>query len=154
IRSNENFSNVINPEQIEQIISWIDPSSSSINHGLELILRGSQDGFTENIFYKKCKNINKTVIVLKVRETTEILGGYNPLTWDKQKGQRYKETNDSFIFALKENGIDSIYSRVKRADCAIYCKKNSGPSFGYSDLYMVKESQKSQVKKFQIEEYE
>ncbi|RIB10460.1 kinase-like domain-containing protein [Gigaspora rosea] len=179
IRSNEEFSTVITAEHEEEIISWIDPSSSCIKH-LKLILRGSRDGFTKSIFYEKCRNIDKTVIVLKVQVTGEILGGYNPLTLNMQKWKKYKETNDSFIFALNKKGIGSIYSKVKRADHAICCiKKNSGPSFGYSDLYMhskkvkiwkccpcdyetpikiidngSQKPQKFQTEKFQIEDYE
>ena len=69
---------------------------------------------------------------MKVKGTDEILGGYNPVGWDKPTNNiyDYKSCNDSFIFSLK-NGIiqNSILSRVKHQKYAICCNPNDGPNF-------------------------
>ncbi|CAG8816276.1 13313_t:CDS:2, partial [Gigaspora margarita] len=97
------------------------------------VTKGIRDSFTKSIFYEKCRNFDKTVIVLKVQGTG---GDYNPLTWGKQNWKKFKETNVSFIIALNNKCISSIYSKVKHADYVVYCRKSSSLSFGYSDLYM------------------
>jgi hypothetical protein len=46
-----------------------------------------------------------TLVIIKVKGTDEILGGYNPLMWDKNTSGVFKETNDSFIFSLKNGNV-------------------------------------------------
>ncbi|RIB24113.1 hypothetical protein C2G38_2070848 [Gigaspora rosea] len=70
-----------------------------------------------------------TVVVIKVKNTNEILGGYNPLIWTKQG--KYLATTNSFIFSLKTQYLpNSIISRIIRADFAIGCYPKYGPIFG------------------------
>ncbi|RHZ69960.1 hypothetical protein Glove_276g19 [Diversispora epigaea] len=58
-----------------------------------------------------------SVVVVKVKGTDEIIGGYNPLTWDNTldgKVNKWMEIKNSFIFSLKNgNTQNSILSRVK-----------------------------------------
>ncbi|CAG8439637.1 3461_t:CDS:1, partial [Acaulospora colombiana] len=80
-------------------------------------------------------------------ETQEILGGYNPVAWDKTTFSdgsymgSWVHTNKSFIFSLKNGNIcESIVSRVKAPDRAIYnyssnYQNKRGPNFG-GVLYM------------------
>ncbi|CAG8782470.1 2048_t:CDS:1, partial [Racocetra persica] len=44
------------------------------------LLFRNRGGFDRKVFFDKCRNINDTIILLKVEGTGEILGGYNPLT--------------------------------------------------------------------------
>ncbi|CAG8777380.1 18594_t:CDS:2, partial [Racocetra fulgida] len=86
---------------------------------------------------------DNTVIVLKVEKTGEILGGYNPLNWERIRGRKYKKTDASFIFSLKINEKSSSkLSRVKNEDVAICCMEDFRPSFGYFDLYMSSKDEK------------
>ncbi|RIB28420.1 hypothetical protein C2G38_2028533 [Gigaspora rosea] len=67
----------------------------------------------------------------EVKDTDEILGGYNPIGWDKPIGGGYKNCDESFIFSLKNGTIqNSILSRVKNPEYAIWCNSNCGPVFG------------------------
>ncbi|CAG8449095.1 765_t:CDS:2 [Dentiscutata heterogama] len=167
----EETSKIITNEHIKEIISWISPLPYDSKHELKLILRGSRDGFEKTTFYNKCKIMDNTIIILKVLETGEIFGGYNPLTWKVIKGKKYKETGSSFIFSLKTNEqSNSTLSRVKNKDFAICCLKGFGPSFGFLDLFVSKNDLKtwgcnqsnyekaikreSQFREFQIEDYE
>ncbi|RIB22075.1 hypothetical protein C2G38_2243525 [Gigaspora rosea] len=84
-----NPSSIINDKHFAEISSWIDRNSSiyditKIPYKFNLLLRGSKDGFTLEIFHRLCDNIPGTVAIIKVNGTNEILGGYNPLVWNKQ----------------------------------------------------------------------
>ncbi|RIB28889.1 hypothetical protein C2G38_2156876, partial [Gigaspora rosea] len=88
----------------------------------KLLLRGTRDGFTKDSFWRLCDKQTHLVVVIKVKGTDEILGGYNPIGWDKPTGVRfYKNCNESFIFSLKNGAIqNSILSRDnfdQRIDC-------------------------------------
>ena len=61
---------------------------------------------------------------MKIKETGELVGGYNPVCWNKKEKSPndfyYIETDKSFIFKIDEKQLDnSILSRVKDPECAI-----------------------------------
>ncbi|RIB04417.1 hypothetical protein C2G38_2149033 [Gigaspora rosea] len=135
-------SSIITLQHAAEISSWIDRCSTIYNitnipYKFNLLLRGSRDGFTGETFHKLCDNKPGTVVVLKVRKTDEILGGYNPLIW-KISGGEFCATSDSFIFSLKNGTInETIFSRVIDVSKAIYHgTKLQGPWFGSNDLGM------------------
>ncbi|RHZ76237.1 hypothetical protein Glove_199g12 [Diversispora epigaea] len=150
------LSTIITYEHVTEISSWIDRKSNTysltnIPYEFQLILRGSINGFAPQTFWDICNGQSGTVVIIKVKGTDEILGGYNPLAWDITNKTIYdwgapnynwKKTNDSFIFSLKNGDVqNSILSRVKVYERAIYnvnikdWHKYHGPHFGY-DLYM------------------
>jgi len=110
--------------KLKSLISgWIDQNNAS--HDFELILCGSQDGFSRAVFEEKCYNIEQTVVLVKIKETGELVGGYNPVCWNikgKSSNKVYWiETDKSFIFKIDENQLgNSILSRVKNPGDAIY----------------------------------
>ncbi|RHZ65614.1 hypothetical protein Glove_313g19 [Diversispora epigaea] len=114
-------SNIITNEHALEISSWIDKKESSYiennPYEFKLLVRGSRDGFdvkTIKTIYNICDKVSKTIIILKVEGTGEILGGYNPLEWDNINNQ-YKNTQDSFVFSLKTTSLkNSILSRMER----------------------------------------
>ncbi|RHZ67635.1 hypothetical protein Glove_300g119 [Diversispora epigaea] len=112
------FSTIINNEHVAELSSWIDRKSttyslSNIPYEFQLILRGSRDGFHPKTFWEICNGHTGTIVLAKVAGTDEIVGGYNPLTWNNSTKGVYMETNDSFIFSLKNGNIQkSILSRV------------------------------------------
>ncbi|RHZ82386.1 hypothetical protein Glove_109g15 [Diversispora epigaea] len=137
-RVNELISTIISEEHVAEISTWIDRKSTiysltNVPYKLQLILRGSKDGFQPKTFWNMCNGHADTVVIAKVAETDEILGGYNPLAWDNSKTQdTYMETNDSFIFSLKNGNIqNSILSRVANKSCALeYSGSNNQKTFG------------------------
>ncbi|RHZ88285.1 hypothetical protein Glove_24g23 [Diversispora epigaea] len=137
------FSTIITYEHVAEISSWIDRKSStysltSIPYEFQLIFRGSINGFVPQTFWDICHGHSSTVVIMKVKGTEEILGGYNPLSWDANTDGSWRKTNDSFIFSLKNNNLqNSILSRVKIRDNAIlnFTKPGQvyyGPYFGYN----------------------
>ncbi|CAG8458019.1 948_t:CDS:2 [Acaulospora colombiana] len=124
----EPFSTIITDEHAAEITSWIDRkgtasaySPRSIPYNFQLILRGSRDGFHPQTFWNMCHSHANTVVVLKVAGTDEILGGYNPLAWDKKAKKRYIQTRD------KEMAL--IY-------CDEIVQHKYGPYFGNCYLMM------------------
>ncbi|PKC55140.1 hypothetical protein RhiirA1_476104, partial [Rhizophagus irregularis] len=72
------------------------------------------------------------------KDSTEILGGYNPIEWKSNNDGNFGTTNDSFIFSFKSDDIKRhILSRVKNEKYAIYCYSHICLVFGYFDLYLV-----------------
>ncbi|RHZ76556.1 hypothetical protein Glove_196g37 [Diversispora epigaea] len=143
------FSSIITYEHVAEISSWIDRKPrtyflTNIPYEFQLILRGSVNGFNPQTFWNICHGHASTVVIIKVKGTEEILGGYNPLIWDANYAgifSRWEKTNDSFIFSLKNDSIqNSILSRVKIRNNAIWnadkdCQVTYGPCFGI-DLFM------------------
>ncbi|RHZ60548.1 hypothetical protein Glove_352g32 [Diversispora epigaea] len=148
-RTTEPISTIITYEHVAEISSWIDRKSSTYSltntpYEFQLILRGSVNGFAPQTFWDTCHGHASTVVIIKVKGTEEILGSYNPLIWDSNiagYNHRWDNTNDSFIFSLKNGNIqNSILSRVKIPTNAILniCKSSQricGPYFGHG-LYM------------------
>jgi hypothetical protein len=135
----------------------------------KLILRGSRDGFSPNKFHEVCVNKFHTVSIIKVKDSNEILGGYNPITWNFNNNCGI--TNNSFIFSFKNNdNIENhILSRIRDQKFAIFNNPNYGPSFGNGDIILslndlyrssscIKNSYKEPIREtdddFSIEEYE
>ncbi|RHZ78437.1 hypothetical protein Glove_165g167 [Diversispora epigaea] len=144
-RVNEPFSTIINKEHVAELSSWIDRkstaySSSNIPYEFKLILRGSKDGFHPMKFWIMCHGHIGTIVVAKVSGTDEIIGGYNPLAWDNSIGGNDIETDDSFIFSLKNGKIkNSILSRVIDSSEALYYSNDQniyGPNFGNGEFMM------------------
>ncbi|RHZ46457.1 hypothetical protein Glove_621g26 [Diversispora epigaea] len=140
----ESFSNIISEDHVTEISSWIDRKTATYSEAnnpykFELILRGTKDGFAPQTFWNICHGHARTIVVAKVKGTDEIIGGYNPLTWDNTYNgelNKWMKTNNSFIFSLKNGNIqNSILSRVKDTQHAILSvrknyQKDYGPYFG------------------------
>src|SRR6266542_4825814 len=102
-------SRIITFQQVELISKWIDRLEiTDKTYEFKLILRGSRDGFSPSKFHEICDNQSHTVSIIKVKNSDEILGGYNPIIWKSDSS--YGITKDSFIFSFKKK--DSILSRV------------------------------------------
>ncbi|RHZ76327.1 hypothetical protein Glove_199g41 [Diversispora epigaea] len=145
-RTEEPFSTIISEQHIAEISTWIDRkttnySTKNIPYKFELILNGTTDGFAPQTFWNICHGHANTVVVVKVKGTDEILGGYNPLAWDNtfdnpHQGGYLVKTKDSFIFSLKNGNIqNSILSRVKKHENALWMvnkiyQHKDGPWFG------------------------
>ncbi|RHZ45001.1 hypothetical protein Glove_700g25 [Diversispora epigaea] len=109
-------SSIISNEHALEISSWIDrkeiPYIENNPYEFKLLVRGSRDGFNVKTIYNKRDKVSKTIIILKVKDTHEILGGYNPLDLENNNDQ-WKKTKDSFVLSLKNaNMKNSILSRA------------------------------------------
>ncbi|EXX62336.1 uncharacterized protein OCT59_021176 [Rhizophagus irregularis] len=135
-------SKIITIQHAELISKWIDKLEIEDKvdkmknfYEFKLIFRGSRDGFTPKRFHEICDNQSLTVAIIKVKDSNEILGGYNPIAWKSLF--IYGTTDDSFIFSFRNKNInDHIISRVNVKVNAINYWPRYGPSFGNRDLIL------------------
>ncbi|GBC45222.2 BTB/POZ protein [Rhizophagus irregularis DAOM 181602=DAOM 197198] len=74
-----------------------------------------------------------------LKDSNEILGGYNPVEWESEYDEiceeAYRYTKKSFIFSFNSDNIETyIFSCVKCKRFALLNYNNSGPVFGIGDL--------------------
>ncbi|RGB30403.1 hypothetical protein C1646_711383 [Rhizophagus diaphanus] len=135
-------SEIVNLVLVSAVSRWIDKTVIIINgkfdhlrelylpYKFQLLLRGSRDGFTPKKFHQLCNGKPNTVTFIKVKGSEEIIGGYNPITWETSDNKG--KTKDSFIFSFKNKNIkDAIFSNIRdTAEFAVcYCRAD-GPFFG------------------------
>ncbi|GES86179.1 carbohydrate-binding module family 13 protein [Rhizophagus clarus] len=129
-------SKIITFQHAELISKWIDrleiTDMLTSSYEFKLLFRGSRDGFNSRNFHKNCDNKPRTVTIIKVGGSSEILGGYNPLEW--KSNDSFMTTKDSFIFSFDNSIGDYILSRVANENRAVFNSSDYGPSFGKSDL--------------------
>jgi hypothetical protein len=85
-------------------------------------------------FHEICDDQSRTVTIVKVTDSNEILGGYNLIIWKSENN--YGITGDSFIFSFNNinRNENHILSRVTEKKYAIDNRYYYGPSFGNGDL--------------------
>lgn len=94
---------------------------------LQLIYRGSRDGWNYRDFHQRCDNKGPTVTLFKT-STGKRCGGYAGVSWDTCG--KYKTCDKSFLISFDLQR----HFPVKQADNAIYCASASGPNFGNCNL--------------------
>ncbi|CAB4439476.1 unnamed protein product [Rhizophagus irregularis] len=131
------YSKIITYQHVELISKWIDRLEITdkliSSYEFRLLFRASRDGHSPYKFHEICNNQPRTVTLVKVKDSKEILGGYNPLEW--KSDEDFSTTKDSFIFSFNNDEIENyILSRVIIEELATFNSSESGPSFGESDL--------------------
>ncbi|GBC17620.1 BTB/POZ domain-containing protein [Rhizophagus irregularis DAOM 181602=DAOM 197198] len=143
-RSPKYDSIIINSKHFAHFSSWIKKkdnffyNESNNPYDFKLLFRASRDGKTPADFHAKCDNKGTTIVILKIPNLEQILGGYNPINWNSNC--QWKYTSDSFIFSFtnRNNFRTAEVGYIKKTDydCAIHCHQNYGPAFGEGyDLY-------------------
>ncbi|RIA92258.1 hypothetical protein C1645_820944 [Glomus cerebriforme] len=161
----------INVKHLALFAGWIDKKDGALKkipYIFNLILRGSNDGFSSADFHAKCNNKGATIIIAKIKKTNRLIGGYNPLDWS---GSCEKSTPDSFIFSFEDYNDVSTgeIGRVITKSHAIRCFNDFGPIFGSynrgsNDIMVSKDGKWSSVpnsypdlnipRNFEIDDYE
>jgi len=90
---------------------------------LHLLYRGSRDGFTPEIFHKRCDGVARTLTVAK-STSGKIFGGYSDQPWGS--GDGYKQSSGCWLFSLDHK---EKYP-VKSTSAAVYNHQTYGPTFG------------------------
>src|SRR5204863_9771798 len=75
---------IIKPQHFAIFSSWIEKKTDShYNYynlnDFKLIYRSSRDGSMARAFHKKCDNKGATIVIIKIKGSEQIIGGYNPL---------------------------------------------------------------------------
>ncbi|RGB30587.1 hypothetical protein C1646_793610 [Rhizophagus diaphanus] len=133
-------STLIERQHFSILASWIDKKENlhykvrSIPYNFNLIYRASRDGNAPAAFHAKCDNIGATIVVVKIKNSEQIVGGYNPIQWDSS--ELWESTFDSFIyfFANVKNIVTAKVSYSSGDTYSIGNLAKYGPLFGGTDL--------------------
>lgn len=71
------------------------------NVKLNLLFRGSYDGYKHEDFAARCHNKGKTLCIIK-SDTQKIFGGYTPIPWDPREDAKHFD-NTSFLFSIRDD---------------------------------------------------
>ncbi|CAB4393409.1 unnamed protein product [Rhizophagus irregularis] len=122
---------IINQKLITLFANWIDKKKENVKYipyKFNLLYRTSRDGNTAAAFHAKCDKKGATIVIAKIANSEQIIGGYNPLFWDSSKGK--KNISDSFIFSLNKSNLQSANVVYSTGECYVQCYPNYGPIFG------------------------
>ncbi|PKY13486.1 hypothetical protein RhiirB3_465427 [Rhizophagus irregularis] len=88
-----------------------------------------RDGNGTDSFHENCDNKGPTIWVAKIKDSTQLIGGYNPLDWN---GNTWKTTADSFLFNFTNGKSISTaeLGYVNNTRYAVYCDDVYGPTMG------------------------
>ncbi|UZO17155.1 uncharacterized protein OCT59_008516 [Rhizophagus irregularis] len=101
-------SRIITFQHTELISKWIDRLENTDEmknlYEFKLIFRGTRDGFSASKFHEVCDYKSHTISIVKVKDSNEILGGYNPIIWksDDEKYAIYNYPNFGPVFGAGE----------------------------------------------------
>src|SRR5581483_4079309 len=135
---------IIESQHFAIFSSWIEKKNDfhynvrNIPYNFNLLYRASRDGNTIAAFHAKCDNRGATMVIVKVPNSEQIVGGYNPLYWDSSSSR--KSTRDSFIFSFgNRNNFQSTKISYSDGDNSVGGYSNHGPLFGNNgNLYCCK----------------
>ncbi|CAB4432693.1 unnamed protein product [Rhizophagus irregularis] len=132
-------STLIKSNHLPLFASWIDKKYSShyrknVPYDFKLLYRSSQDGVDTLSFHKNCDNKGATIWVAKIKNSTQIIGGYNPLNGKAV----WKTTTNSFIFNFinGKNISTAKVGYVNKQGTAVFCHGNFGPTMGNLHCYL------------------
>ena len=69
-------SKIIDANQILKIVEWLGTDKLD----LELLYRGSENGFEAPLFHQKCDNKGSTLVLIK-SENGNLFGGFTTKSW-------------------------------------------------------------------------
>ena len=137
-------SKIIKQKLISIIINWIGGkvfyTVNDSHYRFKLIYHGSIDGISNKSFKDKCKGQVESLILIKVKQSDKIFGGYSPIGFnsivnnvkyfgDYTGNLLYYYSSDSFIFSF-ENSEDTHNMKIS-------CVINHDASMIIMDLILV-----------------
>ena len=121
-----NKSSVINKEEIDLFMNWLDQKPKKI----KLLLDSKIDGDLTQTFYNKCGGKFPTVVFVKTTKGKRF-GGYCSIGWENKNGGALKDINN-FIFSLDKK---KKY-KIKNPDRGIETHSSYFAFGGGSDFYI------------------
>jgi len=130
-KKNENqspsISRLVGYEDLEVLLDWIDPNR---NFTLDLLYKGSRDGFEAESFHKKCDNQGPTVTFIRSKKFEQVFGGFTKQSWNKSN--EAAKCSETFLFSMTKKKKFP----VSDVDNAIFRSESSGPVFGNGDIFV------------------
>ncbi|POG68456.1 hypothetical protein GLOIN_2v1778249 [Rhizophagus irregularis DAOM 181602=DAOM 197198] len=136
---------IIKPNLSSIIINWIERKDSNYNRNRKDTVYNFDLIYVEIVI---CAGKGAILILIKVKHSGKIFGGYNPIGWNNtginynhnyygyNGYNQYLTTTESFIFSFESNeDIENMkISRVVNSSRAIYNYPGNGINFGGGDL--------------------
>ncbi|CAG8600514.1 2136_t:CDS:1 [Funneliformis mosseae] len=127
---------LINEQHLSILSSWIDDQEDDyvrVPYIFKLLFRATRDGFDAKKFHEICDYKGATLAVISLKNSTDLIGGYNPLGW--RPSHTWWKTSKSFLFSLTKDTSKCITGNISRvdpgeSDRAILYNRKFGPSFG------------------------
>ncbi|KAG9295682.1 hypothetical protein G9A89_003000 [Geosiphon pyriformis] len=125
---------------MRQLDHWIQgkdentPFQNQLGNSFNLLLRGSRDGFTPADFHRLCDDKGATICVIKVKETGQLIGGYNPEFW--HSGGDWLDGKGSFIFSLGDGKAENAKLSKFIGENGPYGVLGHGSDFGNNSIEM------------------
>ncbi|GBC03012.1 hypothetical protein RclHR1_04930009 [Rhizophagus clarus] len=100
------LSTLIERQHFAIFASWIDKKEDiyyiekNIPYKFKLLYCASKNNYSPAVFHVKCDKKDATLIVAKIKNSEQIIGGYNPLNWETSR--RDVSTIDSFIYLFTD----------------------------------------------------
>nr|CAG8506581.1 14993_t:CDS:1 [Entrophospora candida] len=136
---------IIGPQHTALISQWLDNDNSikiGVQYNFTLLFRASRDCCSLNALIQQCSGKGPVIIVLKLRDSGQLIGGYNPLGWKNVNLGLGQGTKDSFIFTLGD-GKSPYDAKIARIAPTSLVDKDvddlawHGPRFGKGpDLWL------------------
>jgi len=124
-------SSLIMSSNFDKLKEWIPNHASRKTCRLDLLYKGSRDGFQTQTFHQMCDNRSPTIIFIKSQTYGRIFGGYTAQTWNHTAG--YTKDEKAFLFSLTHN---EKYP-VADPDKAIFGRNDFSATFGAgNDLHI------------------
>lgn len=111
-------------KEISLLKRWLNKSS---NYRFELLYRATKHGYSNEKFKQYVGDSKHTVVLLKDRKTSAVIGGYTSQSWE---GEGFKEDSQAFVFNLS---TQSVYY-IRDIEYAIYCSPKYLAVFGRGDI--------------------
>jgi hypothetical protein len=128
-----------------KIISTIpDIFGLSPGQRLQLLYRGSRDGFEGSTFHLRCDGHPNTISLILSKNDC-IFGGFTPIAWSSRGTAVPDPSLKSFIFTLKNpHDLSARIFKQKQAEYAIFDYGVYGPTFGHTaDLFVCEQCRRA-----------
>ncbi|CAG8494302.1 18884_t:CDS:2 [Gigaspora rosea] len=142
---------IIGRKHLSIIASWLEKQDTNyfekrkLSYSFSLIFRASQDGSSSDKFHNLCDNKGPILIISKIRQNGQIIGGYCPIDLKPGLNPRHNESwlasQDSFVFCLNINSNFNCIARVSDNQKAIYYNPNTCIGFGIQDMMLLSNNQ-------------
>ena len=119
---------IMKNEEFDMIKNAIENRINKKVKEVRKLYQATIDGSEANNFHSKCDNIPNTLTIIKSAGNRRF-GGFTSNTWESTL--IYKDDKNAFLFSLDKN---KIYN-YKNDECAIFCWRDNGPSFGCNNSF-------------------
>ncbi|CAG8480021.1 2365_t:CDS:2, partial [Acaulospora morrowiae] len=148
-------SKIITRRHAAILSNWIrrkDAKAKGNQHQFSLLYRGTRDGFDANSFHNKVNGQGQAIVIIKVKDSGEIIGGFNASGWCNKKIRKFGrrtyiseyydrgwiKNSDHFIFSFgsRDDYKTMKIGRLIDKRYGVYDYGGSMIEFGGSDLLL------------------